>query len=215
LAFDDAETAHVIQHYVAALFVSLFRLGCAETGSARISLRPHPVAGLDFILSWFGDSVLRATQSTLVLSVPSALAQSPLDLAHISAAPVHSTDRPRLRSDGTLTESVRHLVCSMLGSETPTVDRVVGYAGVSRRSLQRRLSDEGDVVHGHPRRSAARPRQGEGRTRRRCVGNSVVGPRLCPTGEPVARLTTLDRRPAQPVRTVLSEGHLAKLPLEQ
>ncbi len=143
LAFDDAETAHAIQQYVAAIFVSLFRLGFGETRSVRITLRPHPLAGLDHILPWFGDSVLRATQDTLVLSVPSALAQSPLDLTQNPAVPVQFTDWPRLRTDGTLTEAVRHLVRSMLGAETPTVDRVAGYACMSRRSLQRRLLDEG------------------------------------------------------------------------
>lgn len=143
LAFDDAETAHAIQQYVAALFVSLFRLGCGETRPARISLRPHPVDGLDHILPWFGDSALRATQDTLVLSVPSVLARSPLDLTHHPTEPPHATDWPRLRTDGTLTESVRHLVRSMLGFDTPTVDRVAGYAGMSCRSLQRRLLDEG------------------------------------------------------------------------
>lgn len=143
LAFDDAETSHAIQQYVAALFVSLFRLGCEETRPACISLRPHPVAGLDHILPWFGDSVLRKTQDTLVLSVPSALAQSALDLMHRPAERLHATDWPRLRTDGTLTESLHHLVRSMLGFDTPTVDRVAGYACMSRRSLQRRLSDEG------------------------------------------------------------------------
>jgi AraC-like DNA-binding protein len=143
LAFDDAETAHAVQQYVAALFVSLFRLGCGATRPALISVRPHPVAGLDHIMPWFGDGVLRATQDTLVLSVPSALAQSALDMPQKPAAPVHGTDWPRLRTDGTLTESVLHLVRSMLGFDTPTVDRVAGYASMRRRSLQRRLADEG------------------------------------------------------------------------
>jgi len=141
LTFDDDETVHAVQQYVAAVFVSLFRLGSGETPLARIAIRPHPEAGIAHLLPWFGETVGPSASGTLALSVPSALASSTLPKPPVAAGP--AADWHRLRADDTLSGSVRHLLRSMLGTETPTIDRVAGYARMSRRSFQRRLADEG------------------------------------------------------------------------
>jgi AraC-like DNA-binding protein len=142
LTFDDDVTVHAVQQYVAAIFLSLFRLGAEkEAPPVRISIRPHPEAGLAHLLPWFGETVGPPASGTLALSVPSALASSTLPKPPVAAGP--SADWPRLRTDDTLAGSVRHLLRSMLGTDTPTIDRMAGYARMSRRSFQRRLADEG------------------------------------------------------------------------
>jgi AraC-like DNA-binding protein len=165
LSFDDDETVHAVQQYVAAIFASLFQLGAGpQTPSVGLTMRPHPEAGLDHLVPWLGCTVTPSALGGLLLSVPLALANCTLGgRSRVNFATGSIAEWPRLRVDNTLSESVRHLVRSMLGSETPTVDRVADYGGMSRRTLQRRLADEGTSLSSlldEERRSLATDRAG-------------------------------------------------------
>jgi len=166
LTFDDQETVHAVQQYVAAVLVSLFRLASGpEAPQVVIAIRPHPEAGTGHLSPWLGDAVAPSASGTLAISVPYALAERKLDVNGLASATAPAADWPRLRTDDTLAGSIRHLVRSMLGFDTPTVDLVARYARMSRRSFQRQLSHEGtslSAILDEERRHLAINRAGHG-----------------------------------------------------
>ena len=145
LPMPDDETAHAIQQYVAAIILSLVRVAAPRDGAPlRIRLRPHPVLGLSHLGDWLGPDLDASAKGTLSIVVPRALCDCPIPpTVSRDLSPRDRVAWPSLRSDGRLTPSVHHLVRSMLGLETPTLDHVAAYGGMSRRSLQRQLAAEG------------------------------------------------------------------------
>lgn len=141
---EDEAAIHYVQQYVAAIVLSLVRLA-RRNGScfSRICIRPHPRAGFHHLTPWFGAAVEATNRGTLELVIPASVADLPLPATVQPAEPLASElDWPSLRQDGTLAESVRVLVRSMIGTEVPSIDNAARYAGMSRRTFQRLLSAE-------------------------------------------------------------------------
>jgi AraC-like DNA-binding protein len=141
----DPATLHVIQGYVAALIRAL--CGMAEARDpllARVEMVPHPEAGLDHLRRWLGPGLRPAASRTLSVLVADAVADRPFRVtSRDRAAAAEAPDWPMLRGDGTLAGSARAVVAAMLDSGTPSVERLAEAAGMSVRTLQRRLADEG------------------------------------------------------------------------
>jgi AraC-like DNA-binding protein len=141
----DAETRHFTQQYFAANIQAL----CANAGAQppvfeRVALVPHPVYGLSHLHRWFGNGIEASPNNTLELLVPARVADLVLPKKRpkprASAAPI---EYPPLSGDGKLTTVLKTIMTSMLASGTPTVERLAAAGGVSVRTLQRRLSEEG------------------------------------------------------------------------
>jgi AraC-like DNA-binding protein len=146
----DDETRHLVQQYATALMQAL----CANAGAAlpvfgRIRLTPHPVHGLSHLHAWFGECVEASGDKTLELFVPAHVADRPLTRG-IADDPTHETAKNAapLRGDGTLSTSARIVVAAMLSESTPTVERLAAAAGLSTRTFQRRLREEGTTFSG-------------------------------------------------------------------
>ncbi len=140
----DAETRHVVQQYVA----SMIRALCAMTGAPdplfrQAAIVPHPESGLAHLEPWLGAPVVASTTGGLVLRIPDSVMDRPFPLTAgvRRRGPIPAGWGP-LRGDGSYTGSARRALESMLGEPTPTVERLAAAAGVSIRTLQRRLGAE-------------------------------------------------------------------------
>jgi AraC-like DNA-binding protein len=140
----DGEDLHMAQQYVAALMQAL----CAQAGAplpvfGRVALVPHPVHGLSHLGRHFGAAIEASPDRSLELFVPESVADRALRISDREGpAPGLETPPSPLRGDGTLGTSVRTVMAAMLSDGTPTLERIATAAGVSVRTLQRRLADE-------------------------------------------------------------------------
>lgn len=141
----DADTRHFTQQYFAGHIQAL----CANAGVQppvfdRMALVPHPVHGLSHLHRWFGDGIEASSNKTLELLVPARVADLVLPKMspgfRVSAAP---NEYLPLSRDGKLTTVLKIIMASMLVDGTPTVERLAAAGGVSVRTLQRRLGEQG------------------------------------------------------------------------
>jgi AraC-like DNA-binding protein len=140
----EEDTRHYAQQYFAALIQAL----CANAGARppvfeRVALVPHPVHGLSHLQPWFGGTVEASSKKTVELVVPNRVAdlelpKSPTELEGSGG----SGEYPPLYGDGKLTTVLKTIVASMLADGTPMVERLAAAAGLSVRTLQRRLGEE-------------------------------------------------------------------------
>jgi AraC-like DNA-binding protein len=141
----EEDTRHYAQQYFAALIQAL----CANAGARppvfeRVALVPHPVHGLSHLQPWFGGTVEASSKKIVELMVPKRVAdlvlpKSPTELEGSGG----SGEYPPLYGDGKLTTLIKTILTSMLDDAAPTVERLASAAGLSVRSLQRRLGEEG------------------------------------------------------------------------
>lgn len=144
----DGEALHLMSQYALAV---LDRIG-AMTGMVaprlvRAELPAHPEFGLAHLEPWFGlGRLVGSSTGALAAVLPHTVADRPF--------PRYSRDRfaeltqsglTPLRNGGGFSDSVRILVAAMLEDEEtpPSLMRVAEAAGLSTRTFQRRLSDEG------------------------------------------------------------------------
>lgn len=139
-------TRHLLQAYAAALFQAVcIGAGARPPVFGRISLMPHPVHGLDHLQRHFGMAVEAAGDNTMELFVPTEVATLPLpEPTRPPPVPVAARDVAPLRGDGSLSRSAKTVTESMLCEGMPTVERLAAAAGMSVRTLQRRLGEEGN-----------------------------------------------------------------------
>lgn len=138
---------HVAESYTAALLASLCRHARLRSPAFEaIEIVPHPDHGVAHLQPWFDCEVRAARRPPLCLHVSDAVLDAPFPkslaqgIAHASGA--IDGGGPRLAEIG-VAESTRLLVRSMLRVGAPTVERMAGFAGMSVRSYQRRLAEEG------------------------------------------------------------------------
>jgi AraC-like DNA-binding protein len=143
----DEEVLHLVQQYVAAVVSEICGLiAGSELCITRVGMVPHPDAGFTHLRPWLGDRVYSNDHRRLDLEIPDVVADRPLPAElRKRFADVEQPDVPLLLEGASLADTVRALVVSMLPEEPPTIDRIVRAAGLSRRTFQRRLSDEGVV----------------------------------------------------------------------
>ncbi|QYZ71664.1 helix-turn-helix transcriptional regulator [Neotabrizicola shimadae] len=140
-----AQVIHVAESFTAAMIGSLRGfLKLRGRMFDRIDILPHPDHGIAHLAKWFDCEICAATKPPLSVQFTDAALDSPL--VRVNAPPPSSPaqDGPRLHDIG-MVESTRILVRSMLRSGAPTVERMAHFAGMSVRSYQRRLSDEGQT----------------------------------------------------------------------
>jgi AraC-like DNA-binding protein len=137
-------TRHVVDQYI----LGIIREVCALTGAPglllhQVEMTPHPERGFAHLAPWFGDKVAAARGHSLSARIVTDVADRPFRKVarHRFAAPA-SVAGATLRGDGSLAQSIRHLLPLLLEDGSPSLDRLARLSGMSRRTLQRRLSDE-------------------------------------------------------------------------
>jgi AraC-like DNA-binding protein len=147
---------HLVQQYVAALADMI----CSVVGDrpclARIRMVPHPGVGFAHLRPWLGDRVEAAPDRALDLQIDAAMAARPVppDLRARADARAPAGRCPLLRGQ-TLSDDVATLVTAMLPHRTPQASDAAAAAGLSVRSLRRRLTAQGGTFSGIVDRSRA------------------------------------------------------------
>jgi AraC-like DNA-binding protein len=143
----DPEAMHTIQIYVAAIVSSVVRLtGQRDPIFERIRVVAHPEAGLAHLRPWFGEAVEATPRHALEMEIARTVADAEFDLARYGPAPSSppAFDQwPRLPNSHRACDAVFHVIDAMLGSGSVGIARVAAASGMSERTLQRQLSEEG------------------------------------------------------------------------
>ncbi|MEV8468417.1 helix-turn-helix domain-containing protein [Fluviibacterium sp. DFM31] len=146
------EVLHLVQQYVAAFVDVVCRSGTKDrTSLSRVSMIPHPQAGLSHLRPWLGASLQASANRALDIWVDRDVADRTIPAPVIRAAMEGPTaDQPLVPPGCGLAGSAAVLVTAMLPYTKPSVDRIAAAADLSPRTLRRRLRDEGvsfsDVV---------------------------------------------------------------------
>ena len=140
----DREALHIQQQYTAAHFRVLCEMSdTPRPVEAKISIVPHPELGLAHLTPYLGSSVFASMTRAVTVEVANSVLDSPF--------PTRTRDRSggaippgihSLRSENSLSETARPVVADMLQGGQPTIERLAKAAGVSKRTLQRRLAEE-------------------------------------------------------------------------
>lgn len=162
-AIDDA-ALHICHQYIAALIRALTS-GCGLAGPrlAGAALVPHPQAGLVHLEPFLDGTPKAATDRTLTV----ALRDSVLDRPYLNPMRDRGPfDLQPIRGDGTLAGSLRLILPGILEDRPARIGEIADLAGMSPRTLQRRLAAENtslsDIVDAL-RREQALSRLAEGR----------------------------------------------------
>ncbi|SNT37334.1 helix-turn-helix transcriptional regulator [Tropicimonas sediminicola] len=136
-------------HAIHVLFCSMMAQLCRFTGLqppllARIAVVPHPETGLDALVTHFGDCVVPSPDHSLRITMDAHVALNPFRVvARDRLANAAGITVPPLAEDSSLAASVRPVIAAMLHGGEPTIERVARAGGMSVRTLQRRLTEEG------------------------------------------------------------------------
>lgn len=138
----DPETLHCVQLYTPGIVGAV----CAATGAEpplfrRIALAPHPERGFGHLRAQNGGIVFAATEGARVIDVPWRVARASFRMVRCDASP-EEPSRP-LREGQSFATSVQRAIVSLLCGDALTVGRVAAASGMTVRTFQRRLKDDG------------------------------------------------------------------------
>jgi AraC-like DNA-binding protein len=142
----DAGTLHQAQIHTLALIRSLLgATGRSGRPFLAIRLPPHPRHGLSHLPPDIARVAAAADDGVLTLTIPRALLQRPLIARRIVGGPaVRAEAWERLPgAEIGFVEVIRNLVGEALRDGAPSAERMAQNAGVTLRTLQRRLAAEG------------------------------------------------------------------------
>jgi len=141
---------HIAEQYTVMLLKRLFEaVGCSEPLFKRIEFIGRPAGGYDLLRPWFGDQLVTASRPVLRMTLadgvidrrfPRRMAPEPSGRQFSSWVPLG----PGL----SVHEASSLLVETMLLDRVPEIEEVALVSGMSVRTLQRRLHDEGTSFSG-------------------------------------------------------------------
>ena len=150
--FKDQETRHMVQQYVLALIDMI----CRATGQQpprleTVRMVPHPEHGLAHMHPWLGCAMEADVNAPLSTDIAAAVADHAfLEEFREAGLEIPIPTLLPLRGDGSMAGCIALLVRGMMRDGAPDLGKMAALAGVSRRTLQRRLASEGatfsDVV---------------------------------------------------------------------
>ena len=141
----DALAEHLLFQYAAAMADRL----CAMTGSASprlkaVRLPPHPEHGTGMLDRWFGGRVSSLPEHVLEIVIGKEVGDRRFPVAARDRFhQLMASDLTVLRGDGSLSSSALIALASMLDDGIPAISDLASVSGMSTRTLQRRLGEEG------------------------------------------------------------------------
>jgi AraC-like DNA-binding protein len=141
----NAEFIHFSQQFIAALFKALLvSAGAVEPQVERVLITPHPKQGLEHLKPYFGSALRPSTTDSLVMKVRKSIVDRRVRTETGAAADhFRPTNWASLRGVGTLAYSVRVILRELLSDGEPSIGQVAAIAGLTVRTFQRRLMQEG------------------------------------------------------------------------
>ncbi len=142
----DSETKHALLQYAAAMIDRILSMaGSPPPRFARIEIPPHPVHKVEHLRRWFGDRVFEAeSRGITVLIEDRVMERAFRQVARDRLNPRGLDSRASLRGGETFSDSVKAFLNLMIENEEAlNMKRVVAAAGMSARTFQRQLKEEG------------------------------------------------------------------------
>lgn len=141
----DPECLHAVHVLMISMLQQLFRFtGLRPPLFRRIEMMAHPSAGLAHISPQVANQIEEADNPALTIVIDGNVAKSRFRVVARDrmANPMIKQIAP-LAEDRSLAASMRSVIAAMLHGGEPTVQRIARASGMSVRSLQRRLLEEG------------------------------------------------------------------------
>lgn len=147
VSLGDDEVLHLVQQYFTAMVDMICTVAAGSPPClTRVGILPHPETGLTHLNSWLGERVYGNGRRMLDLEIANEVADLPIpDKVRETMAKLVEDEQQPLPKAKTLTEDVSFLVETMLPMTKPTIGRLAFASGLSRRTLQRRLKNDGQT----------------------------------------------------------------------
>ena len=142
----DPETQHTILQYATAMIDRILSMaGGPQPRLAKIEIPPHPTYKVEHLRRWFGDRVTETKSRGITVLIEDRVMERAFSkVARDRLNPRALDSGASLRGGETFSDSVKALLNLMIeNDEAPSMRRVVAAAGMSARSFQRQLREEG------------------------------------------------------------------------
>ncbi len=142
----DPETKHTLLLYAAAMIDRILGMaGSPPPRFAKIEIPPHPVHKVEHLRRWFGDRVIESESRGITVLIEDRVVERPFSKVARNRLNPRALDNGRsLRGGETFSDSVKAFLSLMIeNDEAPSMKRVLAAAGMSARTFQRQLNEEG------------------------------------------------------------------------
>ena len=142
----NSETKHALLQYAAAMIDRILSMaGGPPPRFARIEIPPHPVHKVEHLRRWFGDRVIETKSRGITVVIEDQVMEHAFNKVARDRLNPRALDRgASLRGGETFSDSVKAFLSVMVeNDESPSMKRVVAAAGMSPRTFQRQLKEEG------------------------------------------------------------------------
>ena len=142
----DPETKHTLLQYAAAMIDRILSMaGNPPPRFATIEIPPHPVHKVEHLRRWFGDRVIAVDSRGITVAIEDRVMERAFSkVARDRLSPRALDSGASLRGGETFADSVKAFLNLMVeNDEALNMKRVVAAAGMSARTFQRQLREEG------------------------------------------------------------------------
>jgi AraC-like DNA-binding protein len=142
----EPETKHTLLQYAAAMIDRILSMsGSSSPRLMRIEIPPHPVHKVEHLRRWFGDNVIEAESRGITVLIEDRVMERAFGkVARDRLHPRALDSRASLRGGETFSDSVKAFLNLMVeNGDALNMKRVVAAAGMSARTFQRQLKEEG------------------------------------------------------------------------
>ena len=142
----DPETKHTLLQYAAAMIDRILGMaGSPAPRFARIEIPPHPMHKVEHLRRWFGDGVSETKSRGITVWIEDRIMERAFSkVARDRLNPRALDSGASLRGGETFSDSVTVFLNLMIeNDEALNLKRVVAAAGMSARTFQRQLKEEG------------------------------------------------------------------------
>lgn len=138
-------TEHLMLQYAVAMADKLCGMTSARFPRFQaLEIQPHPEFGVEHLRKWFGDNVKERSSRSISIWIGRDLGEKRFSkIARDRGVNAMPKGVEPLRMDKTLTTSVRLLLQASLDFDLLSVGELAHSGGMSARTFQRRLHDEG------------------------------------------------------------------------
>lgn len=141
----DDESLHQIHCMLASMLQQLCLFSSVKLPSLqRVRVNPHPEFGIEHLKPWFGDRVEATDTHEFLAQVKGEVADRSFRvIAKDRMTRLAQMNVPPLAEDKSLAGSIRPVLASLLHGGEPSINCIAASTGLSVRTLQRRLAEEG------------------------------------------------------------------------
>lgn len=142
----DPETKHTLLQYATAMIDRILSMaGSPPPRFAKIEIPPHPIHKVEHLRPWFGDRVIGTESRGITVLIEGRVMERAFSKVGRDRLNPRTLDSgASLRGGETFSDSVKAFLNLMVeNDEAPSMKHVVAATGMSSRTFQRQLKEEG------------------------------------------------------------------------